>query len=490
MARVLTNNTSIAYSIETSLGVPSTTWKLVEPNDITTYGAEIATVPRDPISKNRQRQKGAITDLDSSVEFEADLTKEHFIDFVEGYMFANFQGAVTFVPTAVVGGGSSGYTVASGGALTAGTLVYARGFDLAVNNGLKVVASGSTGVLVRVDGLSAEASPPANVSLEEAGVQGASDDFEIDASGNIISTTLDFTTLPLIVGQGLHVGGQAAVTQFATAADTGFVRVSAVATNEITIDKTSQTFTIDNGASKTIQLLFGRFVKNVPVDDAEFLERSFHFEATWTDLDSVGTDEYEYAEGNFCNQMTMELPLTDKATCTFNFIGTDTQPPSTSRETGAATPLEPVQTAAFNTSADIARLRIQETDETGLTTDFKSLTVTFNNNVNPEKVLGTLGARYMNAGNFEVDAEAQLVFSNGDVVSAIRENRTLTMDFVLTNSDDGGIMVDIPSLLMGGGDKELPINESVLINVTNQGFQDGTLGYTTGVTLFPFVPTS
>ncbi len=52
MPRVLTNNFSLAYNIETSLGVPGTVWFLLEPNSISTFGADITTVARDPISKN------------------------------------------------------------------------------------------------------------------------------------------------------------------------------------------------------------------------------------------------------------------------------------------------------------------------------------------------------------------------------------------------------------------------------------------------------
>ena len=101
--RVLTNNISLAYAIETSFGVlpASPEWKLLEPNDITTFGATITTVPRAPIAKDRQRRKGTVTDLESNAEFEHDLTLESFIDFAEGFVFANFNTAVLPRPVAV-----------------------------------------------------------------------------------------------------------------------------------------------------------------------------------------------------------------------------------------------------------------------------------------------------------------------------------------------------------------------------------------------------
>ena len=215
-------------------------------------------------------------------------------------------------------------------------------------------------------------------------------------------------------------------------------------------------------------------------------ERSFQFEAAYPNLGPSGVELYQYALGNFCNTVGFSLPLTDKATATFGFIGTDTANPVAvaSRKSGASTAATPAETAAFNTTADIARLRITDVDEAGITTDFKSLTLNLSNNVSPEKVVGQLGAKYVNFGNFEVGLEAQLIFSNADVIEAIRANETVTMDFILKNSD-GVIAVDIPSMTLGGGAREFPRNESVLINTTCEAFRDSTLGSSLGVSIIP-----
>ena len=125
-----------------------------------------------------------------------------------------------------------------------------------------------------------------------------------------------------------------------------------------------------------------------------------------------------------------------------------------------------------------------DTDEEGLTTDFKSLTLTLNNNVSPEKVVGTIGAKFINFGNFFVDLETQLVFTNEDVIQRIRDNATVTMDFVLKNSD-GVIAVDIPSMILGGGGREFPRGESVLINLTCEANDDNSFESSIGVSLIP-----
>ena len=520
MARVLTNNTSLQYAIESSLGVqPTSGWKLLEPNGINTFGATVTTVARSPISNLRARRKGTVTDLDSAVEFEADLTIDVFNDFIEGFCFAVGVNADMHIPSTAAETTGDSYTVA---ALTAAqadklewvtlnyaTLIFARGFTNAANNGLKEIDAdiASSAVAVSVaENLVDEASPPANARIELAGLRSlaaAADlTWDYDAgteTAQLISAAdiTDFSQFGLTAGQFVHIGSGTAgavINAFENAAANdmfGYARIRSINTagGTITFDKLDAALKFDDAVAPAtaVDILFGDFIRNVAVDDAAFIERSFHFEAAWVDLDSVGVDEYEYAAGNFCNSLSFNLPLTDKAGFTPGFIGTDAQQASTVRATGADAALQPLGTGAFNTTSDILRLRIQLLDETGLTTDFKNVTLTLNNNVSPEKVLGLLGAQFMNTGNFEVSLEAQLLFTNSDVTGAIRDNTTVTMDFRLKN-DDGAVYFDIPELTLGGGDRELPVDESVLVNLTGEAYNDATFGASIGVSSFPIVP--
>lgn len=511
MSRVLTNNISLAYSIEATFGIlnPSGEWKLLEPNDISTFGATITTVPRNPISSTRQRRKGTTVDLDSAAEFEHDLTKEVFIDFVEGFVFANFQGPTNPVqrsgaagtnlaaendpPPAGTDSGYSHDTLSA--AYDTGTLVFARGFTTAANNGLTDVITGSTVDDTLVSKTLTDETPTqvANATLEVAGRRGSVGDLDIDVTGTVGTLTSagaeDFTTWGLEPGQLIHVGGLLAANQFDSAGGgfKGYMRVTSVTTLIILADKVSSTLVTDDGTGDTVDILFGRFLKNVAVSDADFIERSYQFEAALPDLDSVGVDEYEYSLGNLANSMAIQLPLADKAVVTFGFVGTDTNIPTTTRATNAATPTQVVQSAAYNTSADILRLRIQLIDETGLTTCFKDVTLTLNNNVTPEKCLATLGALFMNTGNFEVNLEGQILFTDSAVAAAVRNNTTVTLDLLMKN-DDGALAIDLPSLTLGGGDKEFPVNESVLMNLSGEAFGDPILDTSVGISLFPVVP--
>ena len=177
------------------------------------------------------------------------------------------------------------------------------------------------------------------------------------------------------------------------------------------------------------------------------------------------------------------------ATATIGFIGTDTEPPvvEAMRAANADDPNPAPRTDAINTTADIGRLRINKIDNTGLTTDFSAMTLTINNNVSPEKVVGQLGGKFVNLGNLEVDIESTVIFSSSEVLRAIRNNETVTMDFIL-NNDQGAVAVDIPAMTLGLGGRNLPRDESVTLETTAQAFGDKSLGYSMSASFIPYLP--
>lgn len=506
MGRVLTNATTLQVSEEATPGVLAGTpiWFELEPNDQEQLGAEITKTSRSPISKSRQRKPGTTTDLDSSVQYQEDVTLEQFQLFAPGFVFADYVGPIggyqasgTARNTLAANNSSAGYTHAAlSAAIPAGRLVFARGFTVAANNGLKIVDSGGSTTLTPVTTTVTDETPSlaANATLEVCGVRGAAGDLEINASGNLISSTLDFDTLGLTPGQFIHVGGLLAANQFFNAENYGLARVVSIDTNVIVLDKKDQTYVTDDGTdtgsggtNKSIDILFGRFLRNVDVDDSDFVEKTYQFEAGYPNLFAGPLTGYEYAIGNYANEMAINGPLTDKIGVTMGFVGLDTEVPTSTRKTGGATPVRVVRDQAFNTTNDELRLRITQLDETGITTCFTDWTLTLRNNVAPQKCQGTLGAVYMNYGNFEVDLEADVLFTDPAVVTAIRTNEVVTMEAAVRNGD-GGFVVDIPAMTLGDGSKDFPVNEAVHINVTAEAHEDTTLGTSIGISLFPVLP--
>lgn len=500
MGRVISNAETVSFAREASLGVlpGAPQWFELEPNTIRGFGNTISKTTRTPISRARVRRKGSITDQDSMVEMELDLTLTHLRHFVECFCFAQAVGGdayltpgatgVAFQIPAALSAAQAGRLIYN--AVGAKTLLYSYGFETDGNNGLKVLSAAAAAgdVIIHAAGLAIEAVAADQMAeVMIAGIRADVGDLSIDAGGNLVSLVLDLTTLGLTRGQVIHVGGVDALNQFATAANTGFARIEAIAVHKLTLSKRDQPFVADDGAGVAVDILFGQFVRNVPIDHVNFLQPSLQYELASPNLMELGETGYEYALGNWVDTISLALPLSGKATVTIGCKGTNTTDPTNVRALNAATAKVGGLTAAFGTASDIARLRVQRVDEEGLSTDFKSATFTLSNNVAGEKVLGVLGPKYMNAGNVECDVQAQMLFTDSDVIHAIRCNETVGLDWVLRNGD-GGAAFDLPTGTLDGGNRDYPANQSVVINTTFAAHQEDDLDFTLGVSFFPVLP--
>jgi hypothetical protein len=491
MPEVQTESVNMALARELTIGVlpGSPEWNNIEPNDIGRFGKRNTLTQRNPISKDRMERAGVLTDAESALEWDSDFTMSAFLESGEPFCLANLIGPPSFGRTLNLAGAATGYDVDSGGALTEDTIIFARGFLTAANNGEKLVGVGSTAILIIAAGTVIEAAPPAGATVEVAGVRGATGDFEIDASQNLISTLLDFTTLNLTVGQIIHIGGTAGANRFALAENFGTARIQAIATNEITLENRSQAYSVDNGAGLDVDILFGRFLRPVATDSGDYNLISFAGELESPNLLAGGLVAYEYSRGNMINTIGFQIPLADKCTMNAAAIGTTTDDPVgvASRETNAADAASPTMTEGLSSSIDIARLRFGDFDTLGFGSCFKSLDIQISNNATPSKCISTLGAKSINIGTLNVIMNGEIALSDDQVIVAMNGNLTTNFDFTVRNAD-GGVAVDLPSMKLGGGDRSFPRNETVRFSMENRAFKDPILGYPISFSLFPVLP--
>lgn len=529
MARVLTNNTSFAIAREATeidgargigflpgedpgdgQGALSGTpvWKQIEPNTISAFGASIETVARNPIRRARGRRKGTLTDLSSSFENDADVTVDSYLDYIEGFMFSRFSNADLIFRAAAAEATGDSYTVPALVAAQVGkllsnanvdVLLYGLGYTNPANNGVKTLAaqpSVSDTSLTVAEGLVDE-TPPTNALLMVTGAQFADGEIttavETARVAGVSARRMTYTFSNISPADLGFSVGEVIFIDIASG-NRGFARVADIGSSTLVCDRLDSTLVADGAISgATTQIRYGQFVRDVASDSANFLERSFMVEATFPGLETDAASasptaaEYEYAKGNYCNTLSWSMPLVNKSTWTASFVGTDTESAVTTQKTGAAAALAPLGTEAFSTSSQFSRLRIMDVDEDGLSTDFKSLDVVISNNVTPEKVLNRIGAAFVNFGNFFVDITASLVFSDAAVIDRIRQNDTVGLDLILENGD-GALCVDVPSMTLGDGSRDYPVDATVLVNLSGAAFEDETSGASLGLSFIPSVP--
>ena len=484
---------------ETTLGVLATAnWRREQPNGggLTDFFADLKKVARSPISVALQKEKSAVVGLGTAPKITFDLTKEHVEHFMEGTFRAATKypggtGTGRFTPSAVT---ATGYTVTAGGGLPNGVIVWVRGWANPANNGLKVLAGTSTNLEIKTTGLVVEGAPPVGSvpTIEVVGYQGAATDIAVNASGQLTSAANVFTTIGLNVGAWIWVGGGTAAAPGAlgfTVApqNRGFARITSIAAGVLGVDRKNQVWGTDPGTGKTIQIFFGPWLRNVYGDSVDYKEQGYSLEISFPGAAAAGATSYGYALGSCVNTFEVNAPSEEKVIGAISFVGTDFTDPTTVRATGANASPTPIQTSAFTTASEVRRLRVSNTDETGISTDILDWKLTINNNVKATPKQGKLGAAFVIFGNFEAMLDVTCIFTQDDVIKAIRDNRTCAFDVALASSD-GVVLYDVPSVTLDDGAPDIQLNEAVTLPVTVDGFRDPTYNFSCGMTLFPYLP--
>lgn len=501
--KIDSNVTGARYTEEVSIKTlpGSPVWYPLEPNSYKDFGGNSKLVARNPINPTRQRKKGTITDFDANGGWNQDLTLNNLTRLFQGFFFADVRERATTAPmnavalacTSVVGSTTDKYNFsASPGAFVVGNLILASGFGVAANNGLKHVQLVEATDIQTVETLAAEASPPAAAKLVCVGHQGATADLTLTLNGAQVvlgSTVLNFSTLGLVEGQWLWIGGDTTATRFG-GAQYGLARIAlgGVAAHALTFDKVGwATPGADSGTGKTVQIFFPTILRNEPVS-TNIKTRSYQIERTLgSDTDGPMS---EYLTGALASELTLNVPQADKINVDLTFVACDNEQRTGAQ--GLKTGSRPANASedAINTSSDLARVNLAlVTSDAAVAPLFAyatELTLTVNNNLSPNKALGTLGAFNISAGEFDVDGKVTCYFSDVTAVQAVRQNADVTLDFFIAKNNQG-LVWDIPLLGLGNGLLSVEANKPITLPLDTSA-SESPFGYTLALMSFPYLP--
>jgi hypothetical protein len=491
--------TGLSYAEESSLKVLPTTpvWHELEPNAYRDTGGAITTIARAPIRRSRQRLKGSPTDIEVAAGFNQDLTQRNLTRLLQGFMFADaFEKAKTApfngtqVPITSVA--ADGYLAASGlGVFSAGDLVIARNFDQPANNGLALVTAVSATKVTVSKALTANASPAALSRLEEVGRELASGDSAITVGTGITSLTSTagvFTSLGFNVGEWIYIGGDATINKFAN--NGGYARIRNISANTLDFDKTTWNPVAETGTGKSIRIFYGDFLRNATVANPELIKtRSYNIERRLGN-DGVG-EQAQYIEGSVANQFTLNIPGQDKLNADLTFVGLNDAYRNGTLGLKSGTRNTSLGEAAYNTSQDVIRMRMNIVDPvtlnpTALFGYITEGTATISNGVTVDKAVGVFGGFDVSLGDFEVGGTVTAYFSTVDAVAAIRNNADVTLDFIVAHKNSA-IVYDVPLLTLGGGRMAVEKGRPITIPLDTLAAQNDA-GYTLGISFLNYVP--
>jgi hypothetical protein len=506
--KVDSNATGLAFAEEVSLKTlpANPVFYGLEPNSYSDFGGELGTTARNPINQSRQRRKGGTTDIDASGGINHDLT--HGLKrIMQGFLFAdahvkpsNRSLLAAAVAITAVDDAADTYALVDGDDLfQVGHLLLASRFGIAANNGLKVVTAATASLITVSQALVDEAAPPATAELRAVGFEFAAGDLSLSAAiAGVVSVTTvakDFLTMALNVGEWVFVGGGTVGTNFVDNAPF-YARISAISAKTLTFDKTTIANPVDDaGATKTIRLFFGDFIRNEKNPDL-IKRRTYHLQR------SLGRDangvQSEVIAGSVPNEITVNIPTPgpdSKVNLDMSFVGMDydtrTGLEGLLSATAGGTLVDPASEDFFNTSSHIYRSRIAAIDPTSsnpaaLIGYVSEATLTINNNVEPNKAIGTFGAFDASVGTFEVGGSFDAYFGTVVAVAAIRNNADVTYDLILAKQN-AAMVFDLPLIALGSGRLEVEQDEPITLPI-EQMAAEGAMGFTLGLTFFNYVP--
>lgn len=475
-------------------------WYGLEPNKYSDFGGDITTTARSPIDPSRQRKKGTVTDLDASGGFEMDITKESILPrMMQGFCFADAREDASTAPingtaiviTAVVSADIK-YSGASGlGIFAASDLLFASGFTVAGNNGLKKVSdANATGVTVW--GALTDETPPSAGKLERVGHEFASGDADISFSSGICAVTVSagsFLGFGLTPGQWVFLGGDETGTAFAN--NVGYGRIKSISTNGKTVVFDSTTFTpvTEVGTGISLRVFWGTVIKNEKLP-SNIKRRSYQLERTLGD-DGDGTQS-EYLEGAVSNEFTLNIPQADKLTAELTFVACDNVQRTGSVGLKNGTRIASQSLEAYNTTSDVYRLRMcvrsdVDPNPSSLFGYISEGSIEINNNVSPNKAVGVLGAFDTSAGDFEVGGSVTAFFTTIAATQAVRNNADVGI-YAIFARENGGFIFDVPLLSLGGGRVSVEKDNPITIPLDTNGAEN-SFGHTLLTEFFAYLPT-
>jgi hypothetical protein len=288
--------------------------------------------------------------------------------------------------------------------------------------------------------LTAETAPPATARLKVVGFQGASGDITATATG-LASTSLNFTTLGLQVGQWIKIGDASAPAtfSFAGAALNDWARVSGTPTaTALPLDNRPSGWTTDAGTSRTIRVWFGDVIKNGTTDVPLSVERSFLGQATPTHIIHRGVQ---------AGGLTLDFQSGQQITGSFDLMGLTSAQSTSAIGSGYVSPT--TRSAMMTANADVGR--VSEAGSAMVAPNSaRRLQITLNNNARMLPAIGVVGAVGLGEGEAAVSGTLETYFGSNALLAKVLAG-TVTSVSARTQKNNQALVVSLPRVTLTAG---------------------------------------
>lgn len=404
------------------------------------------------------------------------------------------SGTHTLVATAKVTG-----TVPNTIATTT-TLVHGAWAEVTLG-GAAATTIGAAGSIVVFE-TEADETPPTGATLVVVGFQSAAGDFDVSAVAgdlpHLVSTAKDLRELGVIPGEFMWVGGDTALSNFSTAVNSGWARIHSVAQNLIVLDKTGSTWATEANTLQTVQVFFGRVLKN-ELDPTLQRRRTYQIERTLgaPDFNHPSQFQSEYIIGGVPSKANFTAKTADKFMVDLEFVALNNEQRTATQGLKSGTRPDLAVTDAFNTTSHVSRMRMTILDPINsnpldLFFHVQDFNIPIDNTVTPNKAIKTLGAFEVTAGLFAVDGKATAYFSDVQATLAVRQNKDVTFDAIFVRQapagNYAGVAFDVPLIALGDARLNVVLDKAIDLPLEIGAARDRNFNHTLLMTWYDYLP--
>ena len=284
----------------------------------------------------------------------------------------------------------------------------------------------------------------------------AATDIAAVASGNqFTSTSTDFTTKNIVVGQWIKISG------FATSANNGIAKVVSVAANALVVSG----LTLVNESATPAITMTGQRLRN------GVTQKSYTLENEFTDI-----VQFLSFTGMMVNNFTLDVKVGDVVTGSVGFMGLSSARGTSTVGTGAA--IAGSNNDIMNGVSDVSNILENGTLLSTGGVYVLSTSIDVNNGLKGQKAVGTLGNVGLLTGRANVTGKLEVYFKNGSLYDKLINDTSTSLSFRITDGTNTYV-VTLPKLKFNGGDPTVSgVDANVILPLGFQAIYDTTTACT------------
>jgi hypothetical protein len=282
----------------------------------------------------------------------------------------------------------------------------------------------------------------------------------------VVAASRTFTSAALADFSAVPAGSYVLISGASNAGNNGLFRVESATTLVLTLHAQDAANLVDETAGASIKITWNHTPNSVDTPNSYTFKKEI----------ALATKAYMYYRGCMVNSMAWTFSTGSILTGTMGIVGL-TEDVTESAIAGQTT----TAVAAYKLMNSVSSLALSSV---GLESDvqIESASITYDNNIQPAKAIGTLGAVALEAFTLSCTGDITLYFEDISAYTLFTSDSSFSLSFKFTDSEGNSIVMFMPNCQFATVESPIPGKDNFfMINGTYEALRDPTLGFTMGM---------